>query len=62
MGGDLLCRHREIALYWVSLAQHTGLSSGSSRTEGCYRIISELLTFLHLQGYNCKQIQIHRFK
>ncbi len=50
MGGDLPCRHGEAAFYLVSLAQHTGVSSGSSTAEGCHRIISGFGFFHPCEG------------
>ena len=57
MGGDLPCRHGEAAFYLVSLAQNTGVSSGSSTAEGCHRIISGFGLF-----YPCKGITVIKFK
>ncbi len=56
MGGDLPCRHGEAAFYLVSLAQHTGVSSGSSTAEGCHRIISGFGLF-----YPCEGITVIKF-
>ena len=57
MGGDLPCRHGEAAFYLVSLAQNTGVSSGSSTAEGCHRIISGFGLF-----YPCEGITVIKFK
>jgi hypothetical protein len=40
LGGDLPCSHEEAALFLVSLAQHTGVSSGSFTAEGFVTISS----------------------
>jgi hypothetical protein len=55
LGGDLPCRHGAAALFLVSLAQHTGVSSGSSTGEGFVTISSVSFGLFTLDGYNCKQ-------
>jgi hypothetical protein len=58
MGGDLPCRHGEAAFYLVSLAQHTGVNSGSSTAEG-YVTLS-LVSFGHFCP--CEGITVNKFK
>jgi hypothetical protein len=58
MGGDLPCRHGETGFYLVPLAQHTGVSSGSSTAEGYVTISSVSFGLL----YPCEGITVNKFK
>jgi hypothetical protein len=59
-GGDLPCRHGEVVIYLVSLAQHTGVSGGSYTVEGEATISSVNFGLTCPRGYYYKQIQRER--
>jgi hypothetical protein len=59
LGGDLPCRHGEAALFLVSLAQHTGVSSGSSTAEGFDTISSVSFGLFTPEGITVNKIQMH---
>jgi hypothetical protein len=53
-GGDLPCRHGEAELFLVSLAKHTGVSSGSSTMEGFVTISSVSFGLFTPEGITVK--------